>query len=33
VRRFNNPRAVYVTTHNSSGVEADRSFHLFVGCN
>lgn len=33
VRRFNNPRAVYVTTHNSSGAQQDRAFHLFVGCN
>ncbi len=33
VRRFNNPQAVYVTTHTSAGAQADRGFHLFIGCN
>jgi hypothetical protein len=33
VRRFNEPRAVYITTHDSSGKQTDRSFHLYIGCN
>jgi hypothetical protein len=32
VRRFSDARAVYVTTHTSAGAQADRGFHLYVGC-
>jgi hypothetical protein len=33
VRRFNDPRAVYITTHDSFGTQVDRGFHLYVRCN
>jgi ABC-type antimicrobial peptide transport system permease subunit len=32
VGRFGNRRGVYVTTHDSTGAFADRSFHLQVSC-